>query len=119
MDQYERVKNLVGRITYKPGWKMVVSRTRTQNEYPSRYDLPAVWITVTLPAIDVNDPEHKIILSNQKCFWQYTLETMKDEQILEYCVVNLLLDTEKHELDEWFKFDGIQIFDPHKQGATQ
>lgn len=119
MDQYERVKYLVERITYKPRWEIAVSRTRNLGDHIGRYDIPAVWISVKLPAMDVHRPNREITLQNQKCFWEDTLESMTDKDIIKHCICNVLLDTERHELDEWFKFDGIQIFDPHHEGVTK
>jgi hypothetical protein len=43
------------------------------------------------------------------------LERMNDKDILGYVIGGLIRGAELHEMDEWFKFDGQCIADPHPE----
>jgi hypothetical protein len=118
MNQLERVKDILSRITYKQGWKL------SADWEPSYYDKgPAYTLTdwrriivfVRYKDKDVLDPTKEITVSSYRGFSQIDLERMKDEDIVQYFIHRAIWEAEEHEYHEWFKLDGVCVFDPHPE----
>lgn len=69
MDAYERMKQLVDHITYKPGWDITVTKTRDPYSYECKYDISMVLLTVKFETDDAIREGKKVTLQNQKCFF--------------------------------------------------
>jgi hypothetical protein len=117
MNQLERVQGILKRITYKPGWKIKASRLE-DGLRPSVVfvDWNRVTLVVTFKAPDIDDyTKTPILLSGIRSMSDFDLEHLSDEQILDYFVRRAIWEAEDHEFKEWFKYDGICVFDPHPE----
>ena len=117
MDQLKRVQDILKRITYKPGWKIKASRLE-DGLRPSVVfvDWNRVTLVVTFKAPDIDDyTKTPILLSVIRSMSDFDLEHLSDEQILDYFVRRAIWEAEDHEFKEWFKYDGICVFDPHPE----
>lgn len=95
------------RITYRPGVSMRIAHP----EFLGEYSYP---VTPTLQlCADVENtyrPGQRIEIIHQTLIPQYVIET---EQTFQAFVRQALINMEMHELDEWFKIDGVMVNDPH------
>lgn len=108
-DQLERVRSLLKKVTYKPGWEI----TADWDGYPyGRIDPFTILLKVACPQPDTVTGEMTTI-HHQMAASVFTIEHMKDGDILSYLVARSIHQMEMHEMDEWFKFDGIHVKDPH------
>lgn len=102
---YAELQMLLIRVTYKPNFKFQAYRQ-------ANVDSIRVSLAAQLP--DARDTEGQIVTIHS-CLdiSEPTLLGYTQSQVLEY-LCKLILDFEKHEADEWFKLDGVQVNDPHK-----
>lgn len=119
IDQLERVRGIVKKITYKPGWRFNVA-SRYFDYQPTRpWDIDRVIITITAPMPNLNGDGTTVDVISQKQIECLQLERMKDEDILDYWITHCILDLEKHEMDEWLKFDGFHVREPHPENKSE
>jgi hypothetical protein len=109
MDHLSRVRSLLERVTYKPGWKLSVERSR----YISSDSLLLV-VSAEFP--DVDRPDRRVTpFTFRKIIEEWCLDRMNDGQVLEYCIIPTIREMEEHEFREWLKLDGFCLYDPHPE----
>ena len=101
----DTAKKLVKRCRYKPGWTLSASYS------PVGADLVRLEARSTFPDADAQQPTA-------------TLEFFEDVQLAQqqpvgllFALLRLLEMAERHELREWFTFDGAKLSDPHLPGG--
>ncbi len=106
MIQLERVRKLLARVTYKPGWRFCVA--------PHSY--LGITLVVDYTTNDINNPTAPITVGTARLFDEMQLENMKDEDIVVHCIGGTIRDLEDHEFREHFRIDGHCVLDPHPEG---
>jgi hypothetical protein len=105
MDQLERLKNLVSRITYKPGWTFSLTWFGDER----------CWLQIATHVVDVESGLPGMPLTFTEPIDLSIMETLNDETIVRGVLGNALQKFEAHEFDEWFKFKGRCVRDPHPE----
>jgi hypothetical protein len=109
MDNLSRVRSLLERVTYKPGWKLSVERSR----YISSDSLVLI-VTAEFP--DVDRPDRRLTpVTFRKIIDGWNLEQVNDRKILDYYISRVIREMEGHEFREWLKLDGFCLYDPHPE----
>lgn len=106
--QYERMRGILGRVTYKPGWKIEV--TQPVNVMG---DLCLI-VTMNVPDLTKRDGSMTTFLYHEHV-WLDRLESMSDCEVVDKVIGNALRKCEMHELDEWYKVDSINVREPHPE----
>jgi hypothetical protein len=88
----------IARYSYKPGW-----RIERFNQYS---------LLLTARVENSYEPGMFIEVAHIRPFNEYLTETPEG---LRHAVKYLLKSYEEHEFDEWFRYDGQLIDDPHKR----
>jgi hypothetical protein len=96
----QEARNLLNRITYKPGWKFALSGYDYGNK---------TYLEIEITTICAVTGKHDCLLRNLTCL---DLSSFDNEEFINKLRYFVLL-TETHELDEWLKIDGFAINDPH------
>lgn len=104
-DQEQRLRNIIADILYKPGWTFEVTC--------SEYDYMTLWCKWQVP--DVVNPEKMLDLRHTICINAWQMEQMKTEDVVNYYVNSLIRTAELHEMDEWFRYKGEHVRDPHPE----
>lgn len=104
---FAECKAVVSRITYKPNVKINVLEDRTL------YGGPHLLLEFAAHVSDVRTGEPTTI--HQRA--TYPLAALNGEEHLVYFIHENVRRMEMHELDEWFKLDGVHFRDPHAPGA--
>jgi hypothetical protein len=103
--QYERLKGLLERVTYKPGYHFRLPPFDNQDYF--RLYLDAVTKDATAPGKPFMVEYHMVN-------WYDRLLRMNDHELLQ-CIYRMAIDTEIHEAEEWFRIDGKHLVNPHKE----
>jgi hypothetical protein len=112
----ERVKRLLSRVTYKPGWKITADYQGFSLEQAHMGPWRRVEITVRLNGPDAYDSNGKMtIISRTDSLQEYDIERLDDGQIVDYFICRAIRELEEHEFREWFRFDGVCVRDPHPE----
>lgn len=116
MDQLERVRSLLSKVTYKPGWIITAYPhqyfNKPKDDFYRFHDTSEIIIRVVCLQPDtISGRETEI--AHHRTIHSFDLEHMKDHQIVEYLIAGAIREMELHEMDEWFKFDGEHVRDPH------
>lgn len=118
-DQLERVRRILGKVTYKPGWLITAFDHRqmhpNKNESHSFYDMNRIYLRVLCMQPDTITGRNMEIV-NHTSLSVFDLSNLKDEQVVEYFITRAIREMELHEMDEWFKYDGTHVRDPHPGG---
>jgi len=94
-------KKIIERISYKPGWTLGMETNGKK--------LTLKVFTPTL--IDVNQSSFAISLTFT---WPSVhVDCLRGQTALLMWVRHCLEATERHEMYEWFRLDGQQVFNPH------
>lgn len=115
MNQLDRIRGILSRITYKPGWK--IEAMRHEYHEPSAHqfgDWNRVYLRVSVSVKD-SDTGHAVMLNRFTSLMDIDLEHIDDEQVIRYFIHRAIWQMEEHEYHEWFKVDGVHVFDPHPE----
>ncbi len=97
----KEIDNLIKRFSYKRGFGFHV------------YSLDPFTYVLMISAIanDSNNPDTDITLHHRK---QFLFDPRDSEEAIIMQLQESIRDFEMHEVDEWFKFDGKHVNNPHK-----
>lgn len=115
-DNIKLAKELLSKITYKPGWKIEfvdeyeLKRTGRWHPWGSTclLRITAVWPDVT----DPNGRPKPFSIEFQMTLLLY--DELNERHFIEW-IANRIRHVEEHEFQEWFKVDGSNVFDPHPE----
>lgn len=71
-----------------------------------------MWCTFTAP--DIHPPHKEIAITNFVCIPEEIAES-GNEQFYQMKLSELILATERHEMNEWLTLDGEHIYEPHPE----
>lgn len=92
--QEEPLKKLLQKFTYRPGWT---------------FEVEAGTLIVRAIVIDTDDPTRTTPLSFAQIIPQY----VPDDFDWTRWLLRKIMEIEDHEAREFFKIDGVKVFDPH------
>lgn len=102
MDEYlsgEQLRDLLAEFSYKPGWKFRLDDSLIRDEM-------VLWIEMEV--LDSRGSGHFIpVISRQPIYCQRTVD-----QFTRWLCASIR-QLEEHETDEWFRFRGQLLHDPH------
>lgn len=111
-DQLTRLQSLVARITYKPGFKLSVEEDLV---FGSEY----LRIFFSMSVVDAFDLRNTEMLSSTVAIQKTACTGYSDEYLLNQIIRQRIIEMEMHEVDEFLKFDGLFIVDPHPELRLQ
>lgn len=98
------IEKLLSEVTYKPGYHIRVDT--------SRLDENMVGLIAQGTVIDVHHPETHTTVHRQIMFSEYSMSSWTKDILLE-SVRWIFRDLELHEVDEWLKYKGDIVTEPH------
>lgn len=113
-EQAERMKAVIGRLTYKPTWRFIVEQgERGAWAPPSWCDdlLFTVWLTHQDRDVATGRMEH---FTSRHVFDAQAVARMPEEHLVEE-LRRLVIRAELHEVDEWLRLDGVCVVEPHPE----
>jgi hypothetical protein len=120
MDQIERVRAILRNVSYKPTWRIMANY---ENYNHSLKYTPLSWrriiLTATFKAPDVTCPSKDTVICGQTSLPEEAIEHLNDAQIVDYFIRRVIYEAEDHEFKEWFKYDGVCVFNPHPEEVKQ
>jgi hypothetical protein len=127
---------MLGKISYKPGWKIrLIESPNTTGFYvvatyegyesenaafePVIMEEPQVRISRERMALSIG----KTVRKNQqykytKYFDEFTIERMRPEDIIRHIIYGTIREAEQWEMDRWFKYEGVPVFDTARERST-
>jgi hypothetical protein len=118
-DQLERVQRLLKKVTYKPGWiitaypHQMFDEPRSEDRYRFHNETRIVIRVVCLQPDTISGQPREFIHHRSLC--AYDIAHLDDSKIIEYFIGRAIVEMEMHEVDEWFKYDGSHVKDPHPE----
>lgn len=104
--EFEQAHEWLSRLSYKPTFKFHLRRAICTDH---------IELRITHLVDDVQNPDRqKIHVSACHIVPVGTLQSFDE---FKAWIRSLIMTLEIHELDEWLKFDGIQMNDPHAMDA--
>lgn len=90
----ERLKVLLEHFTYKPKW---------------RFSLVREGLLISIIAPNTDNPEQMIEVNLSRGIPSF----VHPDFPWEHWLLDQIMEIERHEAQEFFKIDGIKVFDPH------
>lgn len=90
----EPLRNILRQFTYKPGWTFNI-----------RDDM----LAIRLLAPDTDNVENIISVNNEVVIPRFVDERFPWDRWL----LDQIMNVERHEAQEFFKINGVKVFDPH------
>lgn len=116
MTQLERIRDLLSKFTYKPGWTFSIDHEKIWSRDSPYYDWCGIFIKASAPMDNLSGDGSKVLVHTSYGVDSEQAKNMKDEDIVQYIFWRTVWQLEEHEAHEWFKFDGACVFDPHPNG---
>lgn len=113
ISQLLRMRALLAGVTYKPGCRFVFMDTSVASWADS--SAGDCLVRLQLQVTDVNGehaPGTVCVVSTDRLYHAADLARMSDRQVLEQ-LIDLAIQAERHEIDEWLKYQGKCVTDPH------
>ena len=112
----EMLEKFFACFTYKPGWSFEVERKyREGNPWTPLDERWDTFIVIRAEVPDIYNPEKTIQITGRYHFpLEHLFYAKAPEQVLIERIHWWVWDMEKHESDEWFRVDGVAVFNPHK-----
>lgn len=131
-----RLKYLLGKISYKPGWKIQIREVSDFADFDS-FDVILVYegyesqnaafdpIAIEIP--QVSDARRRIAVSIGRSYRQdqtyayfrrfskWDIENMPPESIIKYVIGDTIKEAEMFEFERWFKYEGVPIFEHREE----
>lgn len=102
MGLLNRVQEVVDKISYKPGYEFICKR--------SEYHDDVIVTLVSVPVLDsTGTGEMRPIRGN------LMVATYHDEEYIKRSIFSMIRAMELHEMNEWLKFEGKYIENPHPE----
>jgi hypothetical protein len=101
---YEELVDRLNRFTYKPGWRMRLERMATGTPY----------LLVEFEAENTYRPGETIKVGFREPLPPGSSILFSSPGAFDAWLLSRLDEIERHETREWLKFDGVMIFDPHR-----
>lgn len=114
MDQLQRVQGILKHVTYKPGWKIEAVRMDSYAPSAYGYGWNRVYLRVSMNTTDIGNGK-SVLINRFNSLMDYDIEHLGDDQIIKYFIHRAIWEMEEHEYHEWFKLDGVCVFDPHPE----
>jgi hypothetical protein len=112
-EQLDRLQQLLKKVSYKPGYILNVQRLPETGDHLYQFQPNAIFqFSILHSEPDSNDPSTINMYSFGARLSNHQLEGMPDVRILQW-IYHQLVQREVHEVKEWFKFDGINVYEPH------
>jgi hypothetical protein len=112
MELVSRIQTLLSRVTYKPGWKFECWPTYASN---GRLSDREISIITSFTAVNAENPSSTEIFHSQNLFPAEILENMTDADLVLHVIRECIFRVEMHEVDEWLKFNGKCVREPHPE----
>lgn len=124
-DDIRDLKELVGRLTYKPGSRFEIREPFEEaKRFPRLAEIlklkteaapsKKVQLIISVPCVDSHNPKATTPVTAIREFDREELTSMTPEGLLRY-IETVLITMETHEVAEWFKVDGENVRDPHPE----
>jgi hypothetical protein len=112
MITFADIESHLRRFSYKPGWKFKVDGITT--------GFPYTFISASYSAPDSADPTRTVPIFGTLPINEYIMES--DEFTLhtfdKLYLTDLIRHCDRHEVEEWLRYDGQRIVDPHPKVVT-
>ena len=103
-------ENLVASVTYKPGWEFYIQT----NPWSWNDDEGGKVLRFFHDEPDSADPTRRADAINQVVIEPGMVEKWTKAQAIEFLRHRIML-AEEHEMQEFFKVGGVQMYDPHPE----
>jgi hypothetical protein len=107
----EEIKEVVSRVTYKPGWKLTAETSPNYFEFRHRGRGVFLRLVGTCHNLEKNSMELTPTLHSSK----YVERPIMDHKELMHLIREMYREMELHEMNEWLKFDRVCVVDPHPE----
>lgn len=112
----EKLKWVIDRITYKPGWKIEIVKSSANVGIRAGYEITGyAMVRVAMPVHHLSIPNSMDTIYFSQSYAFYQLDRMSIGDIVKAIVEYLFTKCELHEMNEWLKFDGFHITEPHPE----
>src|SRR5262252_3256074 len=102
------MRDIVQRLSYKPGWEFLLERLAMP------YDKLAVVVTYTAP--DSRNPGKSVLITAR----YFVPDSSQDAAaFFSWLRATVITKTEHHEIDEFLRYDGELVRDPHDPDAAR
>lgn len=107
-----RLKSLLARITYKNGWDVFVYPA--YSDWGLMHEDDAMVLSVQHREPNIERPKDVVVLVMNEPLSSRQVDRMSDAEIIAF-VFHCVTKAEIHEMEEWFKVDGVCFRDPHPE----
>lgn len=110
------VRSVIQGITYKPGWTFEVQRVPMWGPSPSAPVSTEAQLVITAKVLAADGSGEIISVVDRYTLNPYDVHDLQGLEARQYLllVVRERLDAaERHEMKEWFKYQGRHVEDPH------
>lgn len=107
----DAAQSLIDRITYKPEWKLRLTAEAKSVNRPWQIN-----VHLDYKVANLDGSYETVDLTTCTTFTERSLiEVLVSGDFVRYIAMNLIRRAELHEIDEWFKLDGVCVTDPHPE----
>src|SRR5271169_1538795 len=104
-------------ISYKPGWTLLISG-RTYQLGPQTHDPYMYSISAQCTVEDVVTRNPIMLQGGHITIYAEHVDR-KDEKLVVEMIFRCIRELENHEMEEQFQYNGIRIYDPHREHADK
>lgn len=108
--KYDNLHDIISGISYKPSFVFELSRPLDEQQWPYQDHT----ITVNYTAPDSGNPSRAAHLTGRFAVPYYLVDALPDEsEFLRWFRSTVIMPIESHEADEFFRYKGVLIHNPH------
>lgn len=110
----EQVQIVLDSMSYKPGWSFTLMPEDPRRSPANPPDFLHILCRTRQPS--VFPPHQQVFLSQYMVVSPLMLEcSLNLNASLKHMLYRTILEMEKHEIDEWLKFNGVCFHEPHPE----
>jgi hypothetical protein len=105
MLSFEELRTELGRVTYKPGWRLLLYRHRFGE---------GIWLSILAEVPDSNNPTRTTVINVRAA-----VPPIPDAAYFHEWLNYRLDRVDNHERREFYRVDGAKLHDPHAPDANE
>ena len=112
------LRHITQGISYKPGWSLRVSAHSTYGRFSGSTDEPYMYSIAAQCTVEDVLTKNPIMLHGPG-MTIYADHGRMDEKMVVEMIFRCIRGLEEHEMEEQFQYNGVRIFDPHREHADK
>jgi hypothetical protein len=112
------LRHIAQGISYKPGWSLRIAAHSTYGRFSGSSDVPYMFSIAAICTVEDVVTKNPMVLHGPG-MTIYADHAQTEEKMVVEMIFRCIRSLEEHEIEEQFLYNGVRIYDPHRDYAEK